>query len=191
MSEQAQRKLLHTRSVECRGYQLDGGLWEIEGRMRDLKSFPMENEDRGGIAVGEPLHDIALTLTLDRTLLIHRVEATIDASPFRQCPRITGAFKVLEGMRLKSGFTREARDKLGGVNGCTHLLELLGPIATTAFQTLWQSENGYSGDDPGVINAIVDTCHTLARDGEVMQRVLPQSAGGDPSKTEPGKGFGT
>ena len=28
------------------------------------------------------------------------------------------------------------------VKGCTHLLELLGTISTTAYQTLWQTENG-------------------------------------------------
>ncbi|SEF90472.1 DUF2889 domain-containing protein [Marinobacterium lutimaris] len=175
MSESGKRKLLHTRQVVCRGYELDNGLWEIEGRMSDVKSFPMENRDRGGlIDVGEPLHDIGLTLTIDRTLKIHHAKAVIDAAPFNQCSGITGAFKRLEGLRLESGFTRKVREILGGVKGCTHLIELLGPISTTAYQTLWQTENGYNGNDPSILHGLADSCHTLARDGDVMAPLLPE-----------------
>lgn len=169
MSDSKRRKLLHTRHVECRGYLVEGGFWEVEGRMTDLKSFSMQNEDRGGvIAAGEPLHDIGLTLTVDRDLVIHKVHTVIDAAPFNGCARITDAFQALLGLQLVPGFNRHAKELLGGVKGCTHLLELLGPIATTAHQTLWQSENGYSGDDPQVAKLLVDSCHSLAREGKVM-----------------------
>lgn len=175
MTDTHKRKLLHTRQVQCKGYELDGGLWQVEGRMCDLKSFAMANADRGGrIEVGEPLHDMGLTLTFDRDLVIRQVEAFMDAAPFNRCAQITDAFKVLEGVQLVSGFRARAHELLGGVKGCTHLLELLGPIATTAYQTLWQSENGYSGDDPRVIQKLADNCHTLARDGEVMAPFLAE-----------------
>jgi hypothetical protein len=36
MAESSRRKLLHTRQVSCRGYQLDDGRWEIEGQMELL-----------------------------------------------------------------------------------------------------------------------------------------------------------
>jgi hypothetical protein len=165
------RTLLHSRDVSCRGYARGDGLWEIEGRMRDIKSFTMANEDRGGrIAAGEPLHDISLTLVLDRTLCIHALEARIDAAPFATCPAIAPAFQQLVGLRIVPGFSRQVKELLGGVKGCTHLLELLAPIATTAYQTLWQAESGYDGDNPEVLRLLLDSCHSLASDGPVVRR---------------------
>ncbi len=169
------RRLLHTRQVLCQGYELDKDLWQVIGTLTDIKSFAMRNPDRGGqIPVGDPLHDISLSLTLDRTLTIRAVEASIDASPFKICGQIGGAFQALVGLRLLPGFSREAKALLGGVNGCTHLLELLGPIATTAYQTLWQSEHGYNSNDPQVTDFLINSCHALAEDGEVV-RELAQS----------------
>lgn len=170
MNDKSGKTLLHTRQVTCRGYQLADGRWEIIGQMRDLKNFPMENTDRGGIIpVGEPLHDISLTLIIDRSLTIHRARAEIDAAPFSCCPQITDAFVALEGMSLASGFRRRVKDLLGGTKGCTHLLELLGPIATTAYQTLWQSKGGYDSESSEIADRLIDSCHTFARDGAVAR----------------------
>ena len=175
IAKQSHMKLLHTRQVLCQGFKLDNGLWQVVGSMTDIKSFAMRNPDRGGqIPVGEPLHDISLSLTLDKTLLIRAVEVQIDASPFNVCGQIGGAFQALVGLRLLPGFSRQAKELLGGVNGCTHLLELLGPIATTAYQTLWQSEDGYNSNDPQVTDFLINSCHALAEDGEVV-RELAQS----------------
>ena len=33
------------------------------------------------------------------------------------------------------GLSADVRERLGGTEGCTHIVELLGPVATTAFQT--------------------------------------------------------
>ena len=46
-------------------------------------------------------------------------------------------FQRLVGLRIKSGWTQKVKELLGGVEGCTHLVELLGPVATTAFQTIY------------------------------------------------------
>jgi hypothetical protein len=32
------RKLVHTRQIECRGYQRDDGHWDIEGHIVDTKA---------------------------------------------------------------------------------------------------------------------------------------------------------
>src|SRR5512143_596133 len=60
------RKLLHTRTVQCYGYQREDGLWDIEGHMTDVKTYSFTNKDRGGeIRAGEPLHAMSIRLTLD------------------------------------------------------------------------------------------------------------------------------
>ncbi|GGO86719.1 hypothetical protein GCM10011348_38210 [Marinobacterium nitratireducens] len=169
----ARRQQYHQRNVRCTGYLRDDGLWDIEGRMTDIKSHDIDIDDRdhGYVAAGEPFHDISMRLTIDETMLIHEVQAAIDAAPFRTCPAIAAAFKRLEGTRIGSGWLRQTRELVGGVEGCTHLNEMLQPLATTAVQMLWPVRAARTGEraHPGVIN----TCHTYAQDSEVVRRVMP------------------
>lgn len=167
----ANRRLLHTRTVTCQGYIRDDGLWDIEARMTDIKSFAISNPDRGGlIPAGEPLHDMVLGLTIDRNMRVIHVDARIDLAPFRPCATIARSFSQLKGMSLTPGFLREVKETFGGTKGCTHLVELLPVLATTAYQTLWQAESGYDADDPAVQTFLIDSCHALAGNGEVVQR---------------------
>ncbi len=176
LSQPSPRKPMHTRTVECRGYQRDDGLWDIEGHLIDTKPFAIPNEDRGGeIPPGEPLHEMWIRLTVDTDLVVHDVEVCTDHSPYSVCGGIVENFKALKGLTIKAGWTQKTRHLLGGTKGCTHLLELLGPVATTAFQTLYPAR--IKRDDavertrrPG----LVDSCHAYASDGPIVLRRWPQ-----------------
>jgi len=67
---------------------------------------------------------------------IRDILAVTDASPHPVCVAAPMAMRRLIGERIGAGFTRRTRELLGGAQGCTHLMELLGPAATTAFQSL-------------------------------------------------------
>lgn len=169
------RQHVHTRRIECRGYRREDGLWDIEGHITDVKTYSFKNQWRGEIASGEPVHEMWLRLTVDDELLIHAAEASTEASPFQICPEITPNFAVLAGERIRPGFHRRAKELLGGVKGCTHLVELLVPLATTAFQTTVAARAGKRDQEPrrrrpGIIN----TCHAFAEDGAVVQKLWPE-----------------
>jgi hypothetical protein len=173
----AERKLLHTRTVTCQGFERGDGLWEIDGWMTDVKTYSFPNRDRGEVPVGEPLHGMGLRITFDDRMLIHDAVAVTDFSPFRICPNITPAFKGLVGMRMTPGFTKAVKDKFGGVQGCVHLMELLGPIATTAFQTIAGKRFAkITGErkELKVKPPLIDTCHAWAADGPIVQHEMPQ-----------------
>ena len=140
--------------------------------MVDVKAETVNSPGRGQVAAGEPFHDLGLRITLDQQLLIHEVEAFIDASPFDICPRITQAFKKLEGTRIGPGWQRQSKELVGGVQGCTHLNELLMPLATTAVQTMWPN----SDIDVMKLGAgvMVNSCHSWAQDSEVIKTLLPE-----------------
>ena len=111
----APRELKHTRAVTCHGYQREDGLFDIEGRMTDSKTYDIDNQDRGGqIKAGEYIHDMSIRLTLDLDFLIHQVEAVIDDSPFNACPRISERFKQLEGVRIAPGWNAQIRRMFAG-----------------------------------------------------------------------------
>jgi len=171
----APRSSLHKRSIQCDGYQRDDGLWDIEARLIDTKSYGFPNHDREYIEAGEPLHDISLRLTLDEDYLIHAVDASIDASPFNICPAAVAEMQSLVGLSIKKGWMRDVRRRVGGTKGCTHLVDLLSPIATTAFQTMHKArsdrpQNLEQDTKPFIIN----TCHALADDGPVVHRQWPR-----------------
>ena len=87
---------------------------------------------------------------------------------------------------MRPGFTRNVKERLGGVHGCTHLVELLGPMATTAFQTIYPilfRERAERGEDaaPGKKRrpSLLNTCHAYASDSEIVRRHWPDFYTGD------------
>jgi len=195
LSPSVPREHIHTRHVECRGFRRADGLWDIEGHLTDVKSYPFHNLHRGEIAPGTPIHDMWLRLTVDDDLTIHAVEAVTDSSPFRTCPEATPNFQRLVGLSIRSGFKREVRERLGGTQGCTHLVELLGPIATTAFQTVFPIKNRSEAAGAAQDGAhrprpqLIDTCHALASDGQVVRESWPDYyTGKDAVRVEAGSG---
>jgi Protein of unknown function (DUF2889) len=180
LSDPAPREPFHTRTVTCRGFRREDGQWDIEGRLTDVKSYAFDNQWRGSIEPGDPVHDMWIRLTVTDELEVTAVEAVTDKSPFRICPDITPNFQRLVGLRIGPGWTRATRARLGGTEGCTHLVELLGPVATTAFQTVvpglarvralrGEPEPDRAGGRP----RLLDTCHAFASDGEVVRRLWP------------------
>lgn len=195
LSAPVDREPRHHRRIACDGYHRADGLWDIEAHLVDTKSFGLPNRDREGgrIDAGEPLHEMWLRVTVDDTLLIRAVEAVTDAGPFAVCPRITDNFRRLEGERIGPGWRRRVRDLVGGTEGCTHLRELLTPLATTAFQTIYgsgyaQTSNAGSaereGGGSGVMKYLVGSCHALAPDSEVVRDFWPRYYRADPASRE-------
>jgi hypothetical protein len=189
------RHHLHARTVSCNGFFREDGLWEIEGHIVDHRTYPFDNEWRGRVMPEMPLHEMWIRLTLDDDLTIRAVEAATDQSPFAVCPAVLLKFQRLVGATIGPGFARMLREKLGGTEGCTHIVEMLGQVATVALQTkitaharalrravLGEPPEPASRDarsawaeapEPGKRPPVIDTCHAWASDGDVVRRLLP------------------
>jgi hypothetical protein len=183
LSSPAPREHIHTRHVECRGFRRADGLWDIEGHITDVKTYGFGNRERGPVEAGSPIHDMWIRLTIDDGLTIKAVEAVTDASPYRICPEVTPNFQRLVGLRIGPGFRKSIRDRLGGTEGCTHLVELLGPVGTTAFQTVApmvksdlykRSEGSPDPAAPRKRPALLNTCYAFSDEREVVARQWPE-----------------
>ena len=172
LSPSEPRQQIHARTVFCVGYRRDDGLWDVEATMADAKSYPIRNDFRS-IKPGAPFHEMQMRLRLDDALLIHGVDTSIDAAPHRVCPSIAPNFQRLVGLRIEAGFLAEARRRLGGVSGCTHLVELLGPLATTAIQTILPLRRAVARNSTAGRPSQIGTCHALAPSGGVVARYWP------------------
>ncbi len=181
------REAFHRRRIEVDGFRRDDGLWDIEAHLVDTKTYAFDNSWRGRIQAGEPLHDMWLRVTIDDAMVVRDVVAVAAAHPFQGCPEVTGNFRRLIGETLGAGWRRRVRELVGGVAGCTHLVDLLGPIATVAFQTL-RSERARArmaaprpsaAERPRRRPAVIDTCHAMRADGPVVKEFWPAFYTGD------------
>ena len=137
LSPPAAREMLHRREIDIRGFRREDGLYDIEAHLLDTKAHPFENDDRGTIQPGEPLHGLFLRLTVSEDMEIVAAEASSDHTPYAVCPSAAPNFTRLAGLTIGAGFDRAANERVGGVHGCTHLREVLGQMATVTFQTLY------------------------------------------------------
>lgn len=181
LSKPDPRTLTHTRVVTCQGFRRDDGLLDIEGHLHDSKPFDIPNKDRGGlIGAGEALHDMRIRITIDHELNIINAEGCIDHSPYSYCQLVAPVIQGIIGLQIGPGWRNKLRSVMGGTKGCTHLTELLGPIATTAYQTLVSEKERSHGEQqqasstakrsaPGFLN----TCHSHALHSPVVKEHWP------------------
>jgi hypothetical protein len=137
LSAPADRQPMHRRVIDMQGYARADGLYDIEASLLDTKSYGFENEEKGWLAPGTPLHGMWIRLTVDDDLLIHACEASSDHTPYAICPQAAPNFARLAGLRIGPGFNKAVQDRVGGTLGCTHLREMLAQMATVAYQTLY------------------------------------------------------
>ncbi len=177
LSPPNQREDIHRRVVTCSGHERFDGMWDIDGHLVDTKTYAFENQYRGTVEAGVPVHEMWLRLTIDDDFCIKEVEAVIDHGPFRPCARASANFQRLVGLTIGTGWMRKVRARLGGPAGCTHLVELLGPMATTAFQTIWPLRESRGAAKPKQAAekkpGLLDSCYALRRDGEVARELWP------------------
>ncbi len=181
LSQPAERELTHTRVVTCHGYRRADGLFDIEGRIVDTKPYRFRNRDRGGwIEADEALHDMSIRLTVDVHFEVVDAEAVIDASPYNYCTSVAAVAKNLVGLRIRPGWTDKSRQAMGDKRGCTHLTELLGPVATTAIQTIVADRNRNSKPGPKRGKPpFLNSCHSYADDSPVIQQHWPEAYRGE------------
>ncbi len=182
----AEREHLHTRSIDFQGYRRADGLFDIEGHLTDVKTYGFANEHRGEIKAGEALHDMWLRVTLDEDLIVRDIEAVTDNGPYGLCPAVTPKFKRMIGQRVAAGWRRAVRENVGGVEGCTHLAEMLVAMGTVAFQTLYPFLAKRSREKPRAGRPpLLNTCHIFSSEGEVARTQWPEFYTG-PKEGAPG-----
>jgi len=128
---------IHHRRIDMHGYQRDDGLYEIDARVVDRKTHAVQPPGGGAIVPpGSPVHDMSVRILINDRLDVVDIVAVTDASPYPVCIEAAPTLARLKGARIGPGWTRYVKDTLGGVASCTHLMELMIPLGTAAYQTL-------------------------------------------------------
>ena len=167
----APREPLHTRSIACDGYRRADGLFDLEARLTDTKPRPFALMT-GVREPGEPVHDLWIRVTIDREFTVHAVDARMPSVPYPGgCDAIEGAYRRLVGANLMHGFRRVVKERLGGVQGCSHLTELVGLLPSLAVQTFATLRREIEGHEKPFQ---LDRCHALETRGDTVRRYYPK-----------------
>lgn len=169
----APRRRLHTRELRYDGFRRADGGYEIEARLVDVKDddYELASGVRRG---GDPVHDMSVRVTFTPDFVITGVEACSDWVPYPGgCDTIGPAYARLVGVSLMQGFRNALRERLGGIEGCTHITEMLGGLPTAAVQ-MRASEVRETDDVDGVKPFQLDRCHALVTTGATVRRYYPR-----------------
>jgi len=174
LSEPAEREPSHVRRIECRGFLRRDGLWDLEAHLVDTKPVETAHAWSGRLAADEPIHDMWVRLTIDDSMKVVDVEGVIDRSPYPPCSRAAASLAAIKGHTIAPGWTMLVKRLLGGVTSCTHLSELLLPLATVAYQTLGMGRRARAQSAPQTRPAKIDSCYAYSSQREVVARFWPE-----------------
>jgi hypothetical protein len=173
---------MHKRTIECDGYLRDDGLWEVEARLVDTKPFAHHDHFRGELAAGAPVHDIVLRLAVDDSMTVREAGTAMRATPYPTCVEVEPILSRLIGESVGKGWRELVRRKIGRLETCTHLSELLGPAVTTLFQTMSYGRDPEQRDtldnhrDAAAPPFFIGGCHSWRTDGPIVAEMFPRFA---------------
>ncbi|MFJ4048924.1 MULTISPECIES: DUF2889 domain-containing protein [Pseudomonas] len=176
LSTAASRREIHHRAIDMRVYSRDDGLFDVEARLQDRKPFPLQRPlNPEPIAAGDALHDLRLRFTVGNDCVIRAIEAAAEATPYSICRGAEASLGVLVGEQIGPGWSRRVKAHLRGTRSCTHLMELLIPMATATLQGLRALDEGRNqrrdaqGKPPQM-----DTCYAYSSQREVVRTLWPE-----------------
>ncbi len=179
LSQATEREQIHNRTISITAYERTDGLVDIEGHILDIKPFSHHLLDSHR-AAGKPVHDLWLRLTVDKAMVVQSAEAKLDVGAHGICHLVAPNFAALAGLKIGPGWNRMVRQRVGHGRGCTHLVEMLAQMATTAMQAMW-TERAPAGaareaaeDRPRSLGeGMINTCYTYKQDSEFVKEYFP------------------
>jgi hypothetical protein len=170
-----ERQLKHRRNIDVQIYSRGNGLWEVDAHITDVRTRDTQMSF-GVLPAGRPIHDMLLRLVVDERFNIVEAGAQTTAMPYRgECDSYGDLYSRLVGLNLMKGFRHAVKERLGGVQGCTHITELSQVLPTAVVQAFAGDvldTRGMHADSQQPFQ--IDRCHALRSDGPVVRNFYPR-----------------
>ena len=171
LSPPAQRREVHHRIIDMHAFERGDGMFDVEAHLVDRKPFVFVRPSSSTpIPAGQPLHDLWIRLTVDTAFVVRAIEAKSDVTPWALCKEAEATLQVLVGEPVARGWSAKVKERLRGAASCTHLMEMLVTMGTTALQ-------GIRGSDPKrrlTAEGKIDSCYSYGRHRSVVQMLWPE-----------------
>ena len=175
LSKPAPRKPIHERQIKLCAFEREDGLFDIEAHLVDTKPFTIQRRlENESSPAGTHLHDLSIRFTVNSDFIIQSIEASSDRTPYPICAQAQTTLSVLIGDSVGKGWTKLVKDKLRGTASCTHLAELLIPMATVTFQAI----KGLNFRAPVIHKTthdfgLINSCYAYADHRGVVMKLWP------------------
>jgi len=172
LSPPAAREEVHNRRISCNGFVREDGHYDIEAEITDNKTYSFPTSFRGDVSPDMFIHHMKVRVTINTDLEVLAAEAVTVAGPYAVCPTANDVFDSLVGLTIGPGWRRRVTAAIGGRHGCTHITELMGPVATVAIQTLFGEKarqkraQGMSEEKSHDVSSLANSCigHAVDQD---------------------------
>lgn len=170
------REAMHFRRIDCKAFRRSDGLFEVRAHLTDTKPHDFAPpSDARNVPAGEAIHDLGVTLIFGRDMVITGVETFMASFPYRTCPGGGDTLQNLIGVTLGAGWNSEVRKRLPRCDTCTHLREILTPLATVAFQAMVvERQADLDAVDASGVPTRLDSCHAYGRTRALAQKLWPE-----------------
>jgi hypothetical protein len=166
------RREVHHRVIDMKTFARSNGLFDAEAHLVDRKPFDFTRAGATDtVSANEPFHDLWVRITVDSAFVVRAIEAASDVTPWAVCKEAGESLQVLVGEALVRGWSAKVKEKLRGAISCTHLAEMLIPLATTALQGIYGLRS--LPDRNASIGQLVDNCYAFDAGREVIERLAP------------------
>ena len=169
------RELKHRRCIDVQIYARGQGLWEVDARISDVRTGDTRMA-AGMLPAGSPIHDMLLRLVVDEQFNIIEAGAETSAMPYPgECNSYGDVYARLVGLNLMRGFRQAVKERLGGIQGCTHITELTQVLPTAVVQAFAGEVLDTRGDAADSTQPFqIDRCHALRADGLAVKTYYPR-----------------
>ena len=177
LSPHAKRREVHHRVIDMKAYEREDGLYDIEAQLVDRKPFAAEIFGLSHpVPAGQPRHDLWLRLTVDDRFVVRGIEASSDVTPYNVCKEAESTLGSIIGLQIASGWSTKVKQRLRGSASCTHLMEMLIPLATAAYQGIGglNPEKKRAALDEHGVPRKLDSCYAYGRSTDVVAMLWPE-----------------
>ena len=170
------REEIHHRRIDMRGFRRSDGLFEVRAHLTDRKTHDFIPPAEGRtVPAKAAVHDIGVTLVFDRDMIVREVSTSMDAFPYRTCPGGGDSLQALIGLRIGAGWNTEVRKRLPSADTCSHMKELLAPMASAAYQTMTSVLSGLlDARDSAGRPVKIGQCHAYGPSRDLVKTLWPE-----------------
>lgn len=168
---------VHERRLEIRTYATENDRIIVEGWLKDDR-FVQRYQLDGSLSPPGKIHRICVRLLLgDWPLSILDAEAEMPVVPHDECPTAQDTVKEIIGLTITHGYGDRVLERLGGVKGCAHMVQLIIAMGNAALHGYWSQklqEPFQVPDTPEELSGldyVINSCMLWKKDGPLIRKV--------------------
>lgn len=171
------KERIHSRTITVNSYEIDDSSLLIEGELLDERFFPSFYYSRSEFLDPGIVHDIRVEMKVTLPELeITEARAAMRKIPIEECLGVESSAGKIVGLRIKPGFSRVLKERLGGTAGCLHMATLIYHMGAATVQGMWAAlsrkrEGGGTRALDYDPNILKNSCWLWREDGPFFENV--------------------